>query len=82
MNPLFLSVAVSTLVANTGSIAFRGAVVAPSCSYHHVADRPVVVAGDCYQGVQPIVSKPSTEPDPATAALVGINIPTWRLTYR
>ena len=81
MNPLFLSVALSTLAADTGSITFRGAVVAPTCSYHHVAAH-VVDAGDCYQGTQPMVSKPTAEPDPATVALVGTNIPTWRLTYR
>jgi len=82
MNPLFLSVALSTLAADTGSITFRGAVVAPTCSYRHVANPHIVDAGDCYQGTRPMVTEPSTEPDAATVALVGMNIPTWRLTYR
>lgn len=82
MNPLFLSVALSTLAADTGSITFRGAVVAPTCSYRHVAELRVVDAGDCYQGTRPLITEPSTEPDAATEALVGPNIPTWRLTYR
>lgn len=81
MNPVFLSVALSTLAA-TGGITFRGAVVAPTCSYHHVADSAVVNAEDCYQGTRPMVTEPTEEPDPATVALVGKNIPTWRLTYR
>ncbi|HEY4144703.1 hypothetical protein [Pinirhizobacter sp.] len=81
MNPLFLSVALSTLVANTGSINFRGAVFAPTCSYHHGADTLVVRSGDCYRGIRPVITEPGREPDPATLALVGANIPTWHLTY-
>ncbi|WP_250626144.1 hypothetical protein [Pinirhizobacter soli] len=81
MNPLFLSVALSTLAADTGSITFRGAVVAPTCSYHHVEGPHVVDAGDCYQGTRPMVTEPATQPDPATMELLGTNIPTWRLTY-
>lgn len=79
---LLLSVALSTFAAGTGSVTFRGAVVAPTCSHHHVADPHHVEARDCYQGTKPMISEPTTEPDPATLALVGTNIPTWRLTYR
>jgi type 1 fimbria pilin len=80
MSPLFLSVALSMFVADTGRITFRGAVVAPTCSYHHVAGPHVVNAGDCYQGIRPTVAGPIT--DPATVALMGTSIPTWHLIYR
>jgi hypothetical protein len=81
MNPLWLSVALSAFAADTGSINFRGAVVAPTCSYHHVVGPAIVDARDCYQGIRPMVAEPAKEPDPATVALTGTNIPTWRLTY-
>jgi len=81
MNPLLLSVALSAFAADTGSINFRGAVVAPTCSYHHGASPPIADARDCYRGIRPMVAEPTKEPDPATVALVGTNIPTWRLTY-
>ena len=80
MSPLFLSVALSTLIADTGRIAFRGAVVAPTCSHHDVGGPHIVKAGGCYQGTRPTVAGPVT--DPATVALTGKDIPTWRLAYR
>jgi len=79
MNPLLLSVALHALTTDAGRITFRGAVVAPTCTYHHVASH-VVNAGDCYLGANPEVAGPVT--DPATVALTGTNIPTWRLIYR
>lgn len=79
MNPLLLSVALYALATDAGRITFRGAVVAPTCTYHHVASR-VVNAGDCYPDARPEVAGPVT--DPATVALTDTNIPTWRLIYR
>jgi type 1 fimbria pilin len=79
MNPLILTVAFYALATDAGRITFRGAVVAPTCTYHPVANR-VVDAGDCYPGAKPEVAGPVT--DPATVALADTNIPTWRLIYR
>jgi len=79
MNPLLLSVAFYALATDAGRITFRGAVVAPTCTYHPVASH-VVNAGDCYLDAKPEVAGPVT--DPATVALTDTNIPTWRLIYR
>jgi type 1 fimbria pilin len=80
MNPLFLTLAVSTLAASTGNITFRGAVVAPTCTYHHGEVNGELRARGCYQGLKPLVTAPGAEPDQATVDLVG-DVPTWRFTY-
>jgi hypothetical protein len=81
MMALFLSAALSTLTAGSGSINFQGAVVASTCTYDHDASRHVVRTWDCYKGVKPMVTGPVHERDQAIVQWLGKSLPTWRLTY-
>ena len=80
MNSLLLGIALATSAGSTGEVRFVGAVYTPTCTYHH--DAGGLDARNCYQATKPTVIEPTAHPDPATLALMDMNIPTWRLIYR